>query len=86
MELKERSPEARAAYLEGYRAGEDNMQLQVLRILQGRWHSIMMEPCSLSSLGIVTELIDGVKIRVLNIPLLSCLTNPEGKKENENPS
>ena len=81
MELKERSFEARAAYLEGYRAGEDNMQLQVLRILQGHWHAIMMEPRSLSSPGTVTRLIDGIKVKVLNIPLLSCLTNPEDKRE-----
>lgn len=79
MELKERSFEARAAYLEGYRAGEDNMQLQVLRILQGHWHAIMMEPCSLSSLRTVTSLIDGIKVKVLHIPLLSCLTEPNEK-------
>lgn len=79
MELKERTPEARAAYLEGYRAGEDNMQLQVLRILQAHWHAIMSEPCSLSSLGTVTRLIDGIKVKVLNIPLLSCLTEPNEK-------
>lgn len=34
MELKERTGDARAAYLEGYRDGEDHMQLRVFRILQ----------------------------------------------------
>ena len=34
MELKERTGDARAAYLEGYRDGEDHIQLQVFRILQ----------------------------------------------------
>lgn len=83
MELKGRSFEARAAYLEGYRAGEDNMQLQVLKILQGHWQAIMSEPCSLSSLGTVTGLIDGIKVKVLNIPLLSCVAKVNEKDKRE---
>jgi hypothetical protein len=53
MELKERSFEARAAYLEGYRAGEDNMQLQVLRILQSTLSDIVQSRGSIDVLRLL---------------------------------
>jgi len=77
MKLKERAFEARAAYLEGYRAGEDNMQLQVLRILQKIQVSIIQSQGRRDILLPLEEQVIDIKEKVLNIPLLSCLTNPD---------
>lgn len=74
MELKERTPEARAAYLEGYRAGEDNMQLQVLRILQSYQRATETEDFSFEFRSAIARGTNSVKEQILNIPLLSCPT------------
>ena len=79
MELKERSFEARAAYLEGYRAGEDNMQLQVLRILQSTPSDIVQSRGGIDVLPLLVRQAVDIKNKVLNIPLLSCLTKPNDK-------
>lgn len=83
MKLKERTPEARAAYLEGYRAGEDNMQLQVLRILQGTLSDIVQSRGSIDVLLLLERQAVGIKNKILNIPLLSCLPKPDEKDKME---
>lgn len=84
MELKERTPEARAAYLEGYRAGEDNMQLQVLRILQSYQRATETEDFSLEFRSAIARGTDSVKKQILNIPVLSCVAKVnEGDKREE---
>jgi hypothetical protein len=83
MELKERSFEARAAYLEGYRAGEDNMQLQVLRILQSTLSDIVQSRGSIDVLRLLERQAVDIKNKVLNIPLLSCVAKVNEKDKRE---
>ena len=83
MELKERSFEARAAYLEGYRAGENNMQLQVLRILQSTRSDIVQSRGSIDVLLLLERQAVDIKNKVLNIPRLSCLPKPNEKDKRE---
>jgi len=83
MELKERSFEARAAYLEGYRAGEDNMQLQVLRILQSTPSDIVQSRGGIDVLPLLVRQAVDIKNKVLNIPLLSCVAKVNEKDKRE---